>query len=137
MARGKGPKKAPVLPFPQKGIAIPGGKVSNIDINASSAERPAALSEDELRVRVQRIVLYGTVQESWHSKHDRSYRNISLDDIQHMLRNDWKLAGKPKWNAEHGNWTYKVVGEDLEDDELTLVIAVRENEVEILVITKY
>ena len=137
MARRKDSKKARVLPFPQKGIDLSGSKVSNLDINASPAGRPAAMSEDELRVRVQRIVLYGTVRESWHSKNDRGYRNISLDDIQHMLRNDWKLAGKAKWNAEHGNWTYKVVGEDLEDDELTLVIAVRENEVEILVITKY
>ena len=86
---------------------------------------------------MHRIVCYGTVRESWHSRNDRSYRNISLDDIQHMLRSKWKLAGKAKWNADHGNWTYKVVGEGLEDEELTLVIAVHEDEVEILIITKY
>jgi len=130
-------EKPKILPFPKKGIAIPGGKVSNIDINASSAERPAALSEDELRVRVQRIVCYGTVRESWHSKNDRSYRNISIDDIQHMLRSQWKLVGKPKWSVEHRNWTYKLEGEDLDDDELTLVISVHAEQVEILIITKY
>ncbi len=137
MAADKDSKKARVLPFPRKGLDLPVGKVSNIDINASSAERPAALSEDELRVRVQRIICYGTVRESWHAKNDRSYRNISIDDIQHMLRSPWKLAGKPKWNAEHSNWNYKLVGEDLDDDELTLVIAVHAEQVEILIITKY
>jgi hypothetical protein len=137
LAADKDSKKARVLPFPKKGIAIPRGKVSNIDINASSADRPAALTKDELRARVQRIVCYGTVRESWHSQNDRRYRNISIDDIQHLLRSQWKLAGKPKWNAEHGDWIYKLEGEDLDDDELTLVIAVRDEQVEILVITKY
>ena len=127
----------PLLPFPKKGIDLARAKVSNIDINASEATRPAALSEDELRVRVHRIVCYGTVRESWHSKNDRSYRNISLDDIQHMLRNTWKLAGKPTWDDAHWNWKYKLAGEDLEDDELTVVITVNEEEVTILIITKY
>jgi len=137
LAADKDSKKARVLPFPKKGIDLLGGKADNIDINASSAELPAALREDELRVRVQRIVCYGTVRESWHSKNDRSYRNVSIDDIQHMLRSQWKLKGKPKWNVEHSNWTYKLEGEDLDDDELTLVIAVRDEQVEIVVITKY
>lgn len=137
MAADKPSKKARVLPFAKKGIDHPTSKVSNIDINASSVERSAALSEDGLRVRVQQIVLYGTIRESWHSRNDRSYRNVSMDDIQHMLRSDWKLAGKPKWNDEHSNWIYKLVGEDLDDDELTLVITVNEERVDILVITKY
>ncbi len=125
------------MPFPKKGVAQFPGSKSKIDINASSAQRPEALSEDNLRVRVQQIVLYGTVQESWHSKKDRSYRNVSMDDIQHMLRSEWKLAGKPKWSDEHRNWTYKLEGEDLDDDELTLIIAVKDEQLQILVITKY
>lgn len=130
-------KKGRVLPFTKKGVANPGATVSNIDINASSAGRPAALSEDELRVRVQRIVLHGTVRESWHSRNDRRYRTISMDDIQHMLRSEWKLRGKPEWDDEFRNWKYKLDGKDLDDDELTLVIAVRDELVEILVITKF
>lgn len=137
MAAKKDTKQGRVLPFREKGIDDAAGKVSNLDINASSAERPAALREAELRTAVERIVCYGTVRESWHSRNDRSYRNISTDDIQHMLRNAWKLKGKPEWSDQHGEWKYKLTGEDLEDDELTLVIAVRQNEVEILVITKY
>jgi len=137
LAADKGLKTTRVLPFPKKAIDLPSGKVSNVDINASSAGQPAALSEDELRVRVQRIVCYGTVRESWHSKNERSYRNVSIDDIQHMLRSQWKLAGKPKWSDEHHNWAYKLNGEDLDDDELTLIISVHEDEVEILIITKY
>jgi len=132
-----GRSRTKVIPFPKKGVAQTPGSSSKIDINASPAERPAALSEDELRVCVQRIVLYGTVRESWHSKNDRSYRNVSMDDIQHMLRSEWKLKSKPGWSDDHGNWKYKLDGKDLDDDELTLVIAVRDEQVEILVITKY
>ncbi len=132
-----GQKPGRVLPFPKKGVAQSPGSASKLDINASAAEKPPALSEDQLRSRVQQIVLHGTVIESWHSRKDRSYRNVSMDDIQHMLRSDWNLAGKPKWSEEHRNWTYKLHGKDLDEDELTLIIAVKDDRVQILVITKY
>ncbi len=92
---------------------------------------------DELRVQVPRIVCYGTVRESWHAKNERSYRNVSIDDIQHMLRSEWKLKGKPEWDDDHRNWSYKLTGSDLDDDELTLVITVNVEEQKIFVITKY
>lgn len=133
----KSPSRSKVLPFPKKGIAQTPLSASNIDINASSAKPPAVLSVDELRVLVPRIVCYGIVRESWHAKSERGYRNISIDDIQHMLRNEWKLNGKPGWDDDHRNWSYKLTGSDLEDDELTLVITVNVEEQKIFVITKY
>ena len=60
-----------------------------------------------------------------------------MDDIQHMLRSAWNLAGKPEWSDEHHNWKYKLNGRDIDEDELTLIIAVQDDRVQILVITKY
>lgn len=132
-----GKKKSKVIPFRQKSVAKGEANPSKIDISASSTGRLAALDEVHLRLEVERIVCRGTVRETWHSKNDRSYRNVSMDDIQHMLRNAWKLKGKPAWDTEHANWKYKVVGEDIDDEELTLVITVNANELFILVITKF
>ncbi len=131
-------KKTPkILPFTKKGIARTPGSASIIDVNASSGERPSPLSEPDLRTAVSRIILYGTYRETRHSAEDRSYRNVSDDDIQCMLRGPWKLSGKPEWEETHGNWKYKLSGQDIEGDDLVLVVAVNEEEQMITVITKY
>jgi hypothetical protein len=130
-------KKPKILPFPKKGIAQTPGSASIIDVNASFGSRLASLSESDLRTAVSRIILYGTYRETRHSAEDRSYRNVSDDDIQFMLRGPWTLKGPPEWDEMHRNWKYKLSGQDIEGDELVLLLAVNEEEQMITVITKY
>ena len=132
-----GQKRTKILPFPKKGIAQTPGSASIIDVNASSGLLPSPLTEAELRDAVLRIISYGTYRETRHSNKDRSYRNVSDDDIQFMLRGPWRLSGKPEWDATHKNWKYKLNGHDIEGDELMLVVAVNQEEQMITVITKY
>lgn len=131
-----GQKRTKILPFPKKGIAQTPGSASIIDVSASS-RRPSPLLEADLRTAVSRVILYGTYRETHHSAEDRSYRNVSDDDIQFMLRGPWKLSGKPEWDEVHRNWKYKLSGQDIEGDDLVLVVAVNEEEQMITVITKY
>lgn len=132
-----GNEKPKVLPVPKKGLAQTPGSASIIDVNASSGPRPKPLPEPELQTAISRIVLYGTYRETRHSAEDRSYRNVSDDDIQFMLRSTWKLVGDPEWDEKHGNWKYKLAGKDIEGDDLVLVVAVNQEEQLITVITKY
>jgi hypothetical protein len=132
-----GTEKPKILPFPKKGIAQTPGSASIIDINASSSERPSSLAEPELRVTISRIVHYGTVWQTRHAGHDRSYRNVSDDDIQHMLVGPWVLERMPEWSDEHRNWKYRLRGADIEGDELTLIVAVNTEEEKLSVITKF
>lgn len=130
-------EKPKILPFPKKGIAQTPGSASNIDVSASSGSRPVALAGEDLRQAVTRIVLYGTFRESAHSAFDRSYRNVSQDDILCMLEGMWTLATEPEWDAAHHNWRYKLAGQDIEGDELVLLIALNTEEQMITIITKF
>ncbi|WP_263380734.1 DUF4258 domain-containing protein [Granulicella paludicola] len=132
-----GQKKSKVLPFPRKGLAQSRASASKIDINASSGERPPSLAEPDLRLAITRIVHYGTVWQTRHAGQDRSYRNVSDDDIQHMLLGPWALERTPEWSEEHRNWKYRVRGADIEGDELTLIVSVNTEGQKLSVITKF
>jgi hypothetical protein len=119
--------------FVPKGLAT----AFNVYIHASSGPGQPALDENKLQEVVQRITNYGKIREMRHSSKDRSYRNISEDDILAMLQGKWKLAATPDWDEQHRNWEYKIKGSDIEGEELVLKIAVNEELQRIDIITKY
>jgi hypothetical protein len=131
------PEKPKVLPFTKDFVAKGLAAASNVDINASSGPSQPALDENRLQEVVQQIVNYGKIREMRHSSKDRSYRNISEDDILAMLQGKWKLAATPDWDEQHRNWEYKIKGSDIEGDELVLKIAVNEELKRIDIITKF
>ena len=132
-----GKKRSKVLPFEKKAVAPFVGKASNIDISASLVSREPPLAEEDLRLAVARIVLYGAIVQSYHSANDRSYRNISDRDILVMLEGEWSLVAKPKWEERHRNWKYKLRGSDFAGDELVLILAVSVEMNRIDIITKF
>lgn len=132
-----GQDKSKILPFPKRGIAQTPVSTSNIDISASFGRRAPALAGEDLQQAVTRIVLYGTFRESEHSTFDRSYRNVSHDDMLHMLQGVWALAEAPVWDEKHHNWKYKLAGQDIEGEELVLRVALNTEEQMITIITKY
>lgn len=131
-----GRNRSKVLPFPKKGIALNENSSSNLDINASSDRRIPALPEQELRLAVSRAIVYGTFRETFHSADERSYRNITQEDMLHMLQGAWALAGV-EFDDDHHNWKYKVAGKDIEGDDLILIIAVDRDENRVTVISKF
>jgi hypothetical protein len=85
---------------------------------------------------VSRAVVYGTFRETFHSADERSYRNITQEDMLHMLQGGWILVGT-EFDDEHHNWKYRVAGKDIEGDDLSLIIAVDPGENRITVISKF
>jgi hypothetical protein len=134
---GLGQSRSKILPFPKKGIAQTPASASNIDISASSGWREPALVGEDLQNAVSRILLYGTFRESAHSADDRSYRNVSHDDMLHMLEGQWTLAAQPEWDEARHNWKYKLKGQDIDGDELVLLVALNVEEQMITIITKF
>jgi hypothetical protein len=94
------------------------------------------LEEQELRLAVSRAIVYGTFRETFHSADERSYRNITQEDMLHMLQGAWMLAGT-EFDDEYHNWKYRVAGKDIEGDDLALIIAVDPDENRITVISKF
>jgi hypothetical protein len=131
------PKNPKVVEIGQRKASQNPIRASSIDVNASSGPGFPALDPDELRLQVERIVMYGTIRETSHSAIDRAYRNVSQDDILAMLEGNWVLKGAPDWDTEHRNWEYKLEGLDIEGDPLVLKIAVNVEMQRIDIITKY
>lgn len=132
-----GRNRSKVLPFPKKGIALKENSASNLDINASASRRVPGLAENDLRLAVSRAVLYGTFRETFHSADERSYRNVTQEDMLQMLQGAWTLVGQAEFSEEHHNWKYRLRGTDIEGDELTLVVAIDPDENRITVISKF
>jgi hypothetical protein len=130
-------RKGKIVEFQKKAVAKGAPGASNLDINASSSDRPRPLSELELRMAVTQIVQHGTVWQTRHAGKDRDYRNISDDDIQYLLLGSWVLKRHPEWSEDHRNWKYRLLGRDIEGDELTLIVAVNTDEQTLAVITKF
>ena len=130
-------KQTKVVEFPKKKASNPPIGTSSIDVNASSGPAFPALSLEDLRQQIDRIVMYGKIRETKHSAQDRAYRDVSQDDIVAMLEGEWVLSADPDWDAEHRNWEYKLSGTDIEGDPLTLKVDVNVEMQRITIITKY
>jgi len=87
--------------------------------------RPRYFNEQHLRVFVRLACERGYYKESFHSEHERAYRNISPDDIAYGLeRDDWILCEEPNYDEKFENWEYLIRTFDIEGVELHLKIAV-------------
>lgn len=130
-------KRTNVVDISAKKASHSRGLSSSIDVNARIGQQSGALNEDELRDQVRRIVMYGVIRETKHSVKDRSYRNVSQDDILAMLQGTWILEKQPEWNEDRKVWKYKLSGADIEGDALILVIDVNVEMQRIEIITKF
>jgi len=132
MTKGKPEHVDSIGNSPQTG-SIQGRKLDVVSISG----QVSPLSADELAACVSRILAYGTVRESYHSREERSGRNISDDDLQHGLSLSWILAKEPNWDSYHRNWEYLIRTKDIEGDELHIKIVAEPEFNRIRIITKY
>jgi len=87
--------------------------------------RPRCLTEEQLRDFVRIAYERGYYRETFHSEHERAYRDISPDDIAYGLeRSDWVLCKAPDYDKKFGSWEYLIRTVDIEDEELHLKIAI-------------
>ena len=61
-------------------------------------------------------------------------RNVCDDDIAEALENG-EVQQQPEWESNHQNWKYKVVGKDIENNKLTLITIIIENDLTLKIVT--
>jgi len=59
-----------------------------------------------------------------------------MSDVLNVFENG-RISKPPEWNKEYEEYNYFVTGEDIEGEELTLRIAISEEEDMITLITPY
>lgn len=100
---------------------------------------PPPLTETVLCQFVRKAVKKDWIREGFHAEVERAGRNVSFDDILCGLeRLDWKLIGHRRApRFRDSPYTYEILTKDIDDDDLTLVIAPNLKDGTLKVITKY
>ena len=91
--------------------------------------RPPYLSESALKALVLMAIegVPGSSLETFHARFGHLERGISLDDVIHGLKREWKFERAPKFNAAEWQWKYRILTETVDGDALTIMIAVDTN----------
>lgn len=99
--------------------------------------RPPKLSPDAAMQKIGEILIEGFVEKSLHCRYDSMpKRSVDDLDVTNVLKNG-EIRRAREWDAEHENWKYRVVGRDLENDELTAVTVIIEAEMTLLIVTVF
>ena len=99
--------------------------------------RPPSLTPTEASAEIQRLLERGLDAISFyrHARNRGRRWKFSTRDVEHVLRTG--NFGDPDWNEKFRNWTYRVRGTDLDDEELTIVVAVDPVRTRIRIITGF
>ncbi|OGQ01032.1 MAG: hypothetical protein A2026_06750 [Deltaproteobacteria bacterium RBG_19FT_COMBO_46_12] len=85
---------------------------------------------------VKRCTANGQVTWSPHFKSRMRQRKILISDVVNVFDNG-RISRPPEWNEDYEEYNYFITGEDIEGTELTLRIAISEEEDMVTLITPY
>ncbi len=97
---------------------------------------PAPIRVDTLK-RIVEIALgpQGSVVPIPHCDDHMVDRHFDMGDVVHILETGDYWKRNPEWRADHQNWLYFVVGEDLDGNRLMVVFTVEEADSKIRIIS--
>lgn len=98
---------------------------------------PVKLSADEAKRLILWILENGIVEPTNHCRcESMPKRNVTMGDVEHVL-----IAGEirrePEWEEKHGNWKYRVEGEDVDGDDLIAITVIIEEDATLLILTVF
>lgn len=76
-------------------------------------------------------------QETFHARFDHLERGISLDDVIHGIKRDWSFERPPEFSDAEWQWKYRILTETVDEELLTLIIAVNTVDRTFEVVTKW
>lgn len=95
------------------------------------------LSKEEATKLLRLFVRDGCIEYSGHCLRDSMQkRNIDMQDVENVLMHG-EILRRPDWDDQYQNWKYRVEGVDLEDDELTAITVIFQEERTVLVLTVF
>ena len=98
-------------------------------------ELPQPFLPQEAKEKILLILYEGIVRPTFHCQQDSMQkRNVGIDDILVALETG-EVQRKPEWDDNHQNWKYKVLGKDIENDDLTVVTVIIENDLTLKIVT--
>ena len=103
---------------------------------SSSGTIPEPLSDAELRILVLEALQIKPNPETYHALFDHQEREITTPDVIHALEGEWKVARR-SFNRDHWQWKYEIDGFDIDENPITIIIAVDSGRREFVVVTRW
>ena len=101
-----------------------------------SKKRPPPLSKNDALEMSKKFLESGNVTFTKHLSVRMKERNFGMGDIFSVIENG-VICKEPEWNGDRGEDNYFIEGKDIEEDDLTLRIAISTNEDLLTIITGY
>ena len=105
--------------------------------SSDDTDRPPPLSPADASKAIRRLLESGTDPLSFarHARERGRVRRFNRRDIEHVLTNG--TVGDASWDDRFRSWTHRVLGADLDGDDLTVVIALDPAWARITIITGF
>lgn len=88
---------------------------------------PKPLTEQELKKLVVEAInatTYEETLESYHALYGHMERGIESNDVIHGLEGEWEFERPPEFNQAHWQWKYYIATETVDEEPITIIIAV-------------
>lgn len=95
------------------------------------------LTPIEAKARILTILEDGEVKLSAHLRYERMRkRSININDVRAALTNG-EILSAPEWDERHQNWKYRVDGQNLAEEELTVVTIIITQDLKLIIVTAF
>ncbi len=78
----------------------------------------------------------GSFRSTKHARDMMKDRKISTQDIRHVFKNG-KVLDEPEIDIKTGNWKYRIIGNGIDNDNLTVVVVINNDENYLGIITVF
>src|ERR1700761_8433549 len=88
---------------------------------------PPSLTEDELRKLLLDAIENAPGDknpETFHARFGHLERGLTTDDVIHGIEGSWTYERQPKFNKDHWQWVYRLAAKTIDDEDLTIIVAV-------------
>jgi|SRR3954470_16326239 hypothetical protein len=107
----------------------------------SQGTRPKPLSAVEVQKLVLEAICHESYSEShvtsWHARFDHPERMISIQDVLYGLEHKWRSCRPEKFNQAEWQWKYRIKTTNLDDERLTIIIALDPRHQRFEVVTRF
>ena len=107
---------------------------------STAAKRPKALTPAGVKIVVDKALSdEGSYCEmpTFHSSFDHPERKIDFNDILFGLSRRWNSCKADAFNEDEWQWKYKIVTQDIEGRDFTIVIALDPKHNRLTIITRW
>ena len=96
-------------------------------MSIESGRQPPSLTEAELEALLMEAIDGAPewkTKETFHARFDHLERGISIDDVIFGIKSDWTFERPPEFNPSAWQWKYRIATQTIDEEPLTLIIAV-------------